>query len=148
MVKKGFHPFKKTILCVCLAASAYGANFYVASDGDDNRSGTSPQQAWKSLAKANAMDFAPGDSLLLEGGMVITGKLTLTQEHADTAQRPVVISTYGMGHATIQAGSGSAVEVKNAGGVHVKNLILKGRNRRTNEGAGVLFVNELPGAVK
>ena len=32
--------------------------------------------------------------------------------------------------------------------MHVKNLILKGEDRRTNQGAGVLFLNELPGAVK
>lgn len=137
-----------SLLLVLSAGRARGATYYLASDGDDSRAGTSRQQAWKSMAKPNALDFSPGDSLLFQGGAVFTGNLKLGREDGGTAEKPVVITSFGTGRATIEAGMASGVEVRSTGGVHVKNLILKGEDRRTNQGAGVLFVNDLPGAVK
>jgi len=68
----------------------------------------------------------------------------LTAEDAGTPQQPVVIGSYGSGRARIKAGDGSGVTVRNAGGVVVENLIVKGNDCRTNVGSGIKIVNELP----
>ena len=46
-----------------------GVTYYVsASAGDDNNSGTSEEEAWKSLSKLNDLKLESGDSVLLKRG--------------------------------------------------------------------------------
>ena len=49
------------------------ANYYIGLKGDDNNSGTSPEQAWKNISKVNKMRFSAGDSIFFEGGQVFFG---------------------------------------------------------------------------
>jgi hypothetical protein len=48
------------------------ATYYLSPAGNDANPGTSPQAAWRTLDRASTFDFAPGDSLLLEGGQTFT----------------------------------------------------------------------------
>ena len=51
-----------------------GTTYYVdANNGNDANSGTSPEQAWKSLTKVTATTFQPGDEILLKSGCAGTG---------------------------------------------------------------------------
>jgi hypothetical protein len=73
-----------------------GTAYYVDADsGDDSASGTSPAQAWRSLAKASRVKLEPGAQLLFERGGSWTGRLTLADE--GTAAEPITISAYGSG---------------------------------------------------
>ncbi len=118
--------------------------YYVSPSGDDGNPGTSPQRAWRTLDKVNALDLNPGDRVLLEAGHDYPGNLLLTVEDAGTRAHPVVIGSYGPGRATIKAGDGSGVTVQDAAGVVVENLIVLGNDHRTSVGSGIKIVNTLP----
>ncbi len=61
---------------------------------------------------------------------------------------PFIISTYGTGRATINAGTSNGFYAYNTQGFSVSNLILDGNNPSTNTGAGVLIFSDLPGDLK
>ena len=125
--------------------AAAGSTYYVEPRGRDDHSGTSPETAWRTIDRANHHDFRPGDQLLFAGGRTFEGNLVLTAKDAGTPGRPVVVGSYGQGRATIDAGPGTAVLVKDAGGVDVRDLICIGTGRAKNHGCGVTFVNTLSG---
>jgi hypothetical protein len=118
--------------------------YYVSPSGNDSHSGTSAQTAWRTIDKVNAVDLDPGDKVLFQAGHEYPGNLLLTAEDAGTPKQPVVIGSYGSGRATIKAGNGSGITVRNAGGVVVENLIVMGDDYRTNVGSGIKIINELP----
>lgn len=67
--------------------------FYLDSEtGDDNNAGTSPEKAWKSLAKASEKTYKPNEKLLLCNGCTFTGTLKLNANGTKIA--PVIVSTY------------------------------------------------------
>ena len=120
--------------------------FYLSPTGSDTADGTSPQTAWQTLSRSNKQTFRPGDQLLLEGGATFRGMLLLTSDDAGTPANPVIITSFGMGRATIQNPDSSAIRVQDAGGIIVKNLIVAGQNGAKNRGYGVQFINTRPRA--
>ena len=85
---------------------------------------------------------------MFAGAQTFAGNLILGANDAGTPAQPVVIGSYGQGRATIKAGLGTAVLVKDAGGVEVRNIRCEGAGRTKNNGCGVAFVNTLPGNVR
>lgn len=77
-------------------ANPYGGTDYFvdASAGSDSASGTSREQAWKTLAKVSATTFQPGDRILLKGGETWADQQMLPQG-SGTAEKPIVIDAYG-----------------------------------------------------
>lgn len=70
--------------------------FHVSCDGDDDLDGTSPADAWRTLARANAATLRPGDRLLLERGCTWDGdRLDLTWSGTEDAR--IVVDAYGDG---------------------------------------------------
>ncbi len=118
-----------------------------AVTGNDAQDG-SVERPWRGIAPANALDLNPGDRLLFRAGQTFTGNLALSQEDAGTSNAPVVITTWGRGQARIDAGKGTGLWVRDAGGVVVENLHITGAGRDANAGSGVRFENTLPGGVK
>jgi hypothetical protein len=83
-----------------LAAAARAATFHIDSNsGNDSRSGLSPDQAWKTLERANTQLFEPGDQLLLKAGTTYKGQLKPKGAGAivDGRPLPVTIGNYGKG---------------------------------------------------
>jgi hypothetical protein len=79
-----------------VSATAGGRTYYLdAVSGRDSYSGTSPTAAWRTLARASAASFAPGDRLLLHEGDSWTGKLEISR--SGTADLPITVSSYGAG---------------------------------------------------
>lgn len=72
-----------------------GIDYYIDADqGDDARAGTSPEQAWRSLNKANAITFNPGDRILLKAGSV-WNRQQLWPKGSGSADKPITIGAYG-----------------------------------------------------
>ena len=126
---------------------AAGAVYYVdAGGGNDNNSGTSPDQAWATLDKLEKTTFEPGDTIRLHEESVFDDTLVLdgkrNGEGADGA--PIILESYGDtgGKATINGnGEGyvdqmekrdiySAVTLYNASHWTIRNLAI------TNIGPG------------
>ncbi|MDP9827661.1 galactose-binding domain-containing protein [Kineosporia succinea] len=78
------------------SANPYGGtDYYIdATGGRDTANGTSTQTAWKSLAKANATTFAPGDRILLKAGEQWDDE-QLWPKGSGREGKPITISAYG-----------------------------------------------------
>ncbi len=122
--------------------------YYVSPTGNDSNSGNSPEEAWQTIDKLNNTTFVPGSRILFEGGKTFEGNLQLTSEDANDAAKQVIISSYGTGKATIQAGDSYGITIYNTGGVRIDNLIVAGSGMDVNQNSGIIFYNDLPGDVK
>ncbi|MCC6698531.1 MAG: right-handed parallel beta-helix repeat-containing protein [Candidatus Hydrogenedentes bacterium] len=121
-----------------VSAMASATDYYVSPSGNDSNPGTSPEQAWKSLTPANAVSLAPGDRLLFEEEQTFSGTLKLDRQDSGTAEKRVVIASYGEGRATIDGGAGTAVLAEECDSIDIQNLIVKGAGRKNgNSGCGV-----------
>ncbi|MFD5074367.1 right-handed parallel beta-helix repeat-containing protein [Streptomyces sp. NPDC058371] len=131
----------------CAATPHYApaaATYYVSPHGDDGASGSSADEAWRSLARAERVTLHPGDRLLLEGGTRIPGNVTVDSKEAGDANRPVVIGSYGSGHATIDATDTPGISVHDTAGVEIRDLTLTGQGAARTDEAGVNLYNDLP----
>lgn len=79
------------------AASAAPAprKFHVSTDGSDDATGLSPDQAWASTARVNEATLAPGDRVLFRRGDTWTGNVVITD--SGTKAAPIVVGAYGSG---------------------------------------------------
>lgn len=83
------------VACALVGNACFSAEYYVDSkDGADVNSGTSPEQAWKTLKKVNGAKLEPGDSVLFRRDRVWRGTLVTKQGEKG---RPVVYGSYGEG---------------------------------------------------
>ncbi len=106
----------------CLMA----ADYHLSPTGDDGNSGESPETAWQTIGRVNAIDLKPGDRVLFAGGATFTGCLALNKDDAGTKDKPVVISSYGTGRATLANPEGSALKVSVCSFLNISRLIVQG----------------------
>ena len=106
--------------------------------GNDDADGTTPATAWRTLPRAARANLAPGDQLLLAGGHPHVGPLHLRA--SGTAARPIVVGSYGRDRAVINGGDGNGFVWRNAGGIVVRDLDIRG-NGVSNRGCGLLIEN-------
>jgi hypothetical protein len=114
--------------------------FYLDSlAGDDANSGRSADQAWKSLSKASANVFHPGDTLALKRGGRFAGGLSLGLQ--GTAEKPITISAYGEGAAPVIDAKGhlAGVHLKNSRHLLVKDLAITADGGKTRDGSNPAF---------
>ena len=79
-----------------LVHSPGNTTYYVDSArGNDQRDGTTPENAWRTLDRANGVLFAAGDKLLLKAGSQFSGQLAPWGSGKGGA--PIVIDQYGDG---------------------------------------------------
>ncbi|OHB64274.1 MAG: hypothetical protein A2Y76_10160 [Planctomycetes bacterium RBG_13_60_9] len=106
--------------------------------GNDQNAGTTPEEAWQSIARINQVDFDPGDQLLFAGGQTFTGTLLFQQEDSGTQDRPIKVSSFGNGRALIHGGTGCGFQLRGCAHVVVSNLTFVGCGRKSgNDGSGV-----------
>src|SRR6516164_4588200 len=117
-----------------LVGRLHGADFHVSAVGDDGHEATTPDLAWRTLARANRQELHPGDRLLLRGGDAFDGNLVVKTAGTASAAAPITIRSYGKGRATIRAGDGTGVSIENSGGIVLWDLIVEGEDRRKNRG--------------
>jgi parallel beta-helix repeat protein len=77
-------------------AVSSGKTYYVnSSTGDDDNTGLSPTQAWKTIDKVNKSAFLPGDSIMFKRGR--TWREQLTVPSSGTSGYPITFGAYGTG---------------------------------------------------
>ena len=132
-------------------------DYYVSLLGDDSNTGASETQPWRSIDRVNAAQLLPGDFVWFRANQTFVGNLCLqgsrhtpcaVTESSKHTSSVVTIGSYGIGSATINAGSGPGFIAKNRGGVHLVNLNFVGAGALKNNASGVLFINTLPGSIK
>lgn len=73
-----------------------GLTYYVdAEKGNDNESGRSPEEAWKTLEKVNSMLFQPGDTILFKAEGTWEGQLW--PKGSGNEENSIIIDRYGEG---------------------------------------------------
>ena len=122
-----------------LCGSAWSADFFLSVNGNDANPGTQ-QRPWKTLDRASRQDFRPGDRLLLQGGGTFPGTLELNEHDSGTAGRPLVVTSYGRGRATLDGGNNRAISAVGCRYVAFRNLVLRGSGRTGGNSASGLFV--------
>lgn len=123
------------------SASTSGT-YYLSPTGHDQATGTSPAHPWRTLARASAASLKPGDKLLLRGGHVYHGFLTIGKSDSGTSARRVLISSYGRGRATISS-SASGVVVFDASNVTITDLVIVGQQALRSSTAGIQVYSNL-----
>ena len=122
-----------------LIIPSYAATYYVSPQGDDALPGTSAATAWRTIDRVNAGTFLPGDHLLFQGGEIFAGGIWLRGATKGTAAQPIVVSSYGVGKATIASGTSFGLYAYNTAGIEVRHLAFQGAGRLTNTNSGVIF---------
>ncbi|MEE1296645.1 MAG: hypothetical protein UHD09_07385 [Bifidobacterium sp.] len=69
--------------------------YFLSPTGDDNAAGTSPERAWRTLARAKALRPGPGDAVLLERGGTWHGEALHLADCAGSPDAPITIGAYG-----------------------------------------------------
>ncbi|HEU5243647.1 MAG TPA: hypothetical protein VFU33_04535 [Gaiellaceae bacterium] len=105
------------------------ATYYVDSRaGNDARSGRSPAEAWRSLARAESVGLHGGDRLLLRRGSSWPAGLTLAS--SGTPSRSIVVAPYGRGRPPLIHDGQTCVRVTGSfvrlTGIAVKNCAWAG----------------------
>jgi hypothetical protein len=142
-VQKLFAP-----LLLIWSQGSFATNYYVSGTGNDLNNGTSMVTAWATIAKVNSTVFLPGDALYFEGGQTFTGSIFLPATDANDPANIFLISSYGIGDATINAGTSYGLYAFNTQGFSISNLIFDGNSSSTNGSAGIMIFSDLTGDVK
>jgi len=85
----------------------YNGNYYIdAVGGNDNNTGHSPEEAWKTLTNINNFVFQPGDSILFRAGHEWTGYFSA--RGSGLPGQPIVFGKYGGENRPVINGEGLA----------------------------------------
>ena len=93
-----------TLLMVCLALFGQAATYYVSHNGNDQNSGTSPSQPWRTIDRVQQVSYSlqPGDQILFERGGVYPGMLIVPR--SGNSAQPIVVGAYGSGDRPVISG--------------------------------------------
>lgn len=92
------------------ARGATGARYYVdCARGNDAASGLAPSTAWRTLARASAQPFNPGDLVLFRRGTVCHGSFAPTR--SGSPGRPITAGAFGRGAKPVLAGDGARATI-------------------------------------
>ncbi len=131
---------------LCLVSVSWATDYYVSPAGKDKNTGTSAEQAWKTIKKVNSTTFKVGDSIFFEGGKTFKGAIRFDADDSGTREKPVTVGSYGEGRAAIRSGSNYGLHAKDCGGFVVKDLIFAGSGKEDAKGkSGIYFFTELSG---
>jgi hypothetical protein len=124
------------------AQSYAGTNsraFYVNNNGSDAAAGTKGKPL-RSIDKINGLHLDAGDTVYFQAGQTFNGTLLLTQGVAGTTARPVVITSFGPGYATINAKDSTAIKIYQGAHIKLQRLKLAGSGRKTGNTKDGLFI--------
>jgi hypothetical protein len=125
------------LVSLLFAAPASADTYYVSTTGDDGDAGTSRTHPWRTPARVNRTDLAPGDRVLFEGGRTFGGGVQLDAADTGTAAAPVVIGSYGSGRAKLAATGQPGLFAEGMGGLVVRDLRIVGPGRDASDSNGL-----------
>lgn len=114
------------ILSSCAKVATPYSYYVDAVNGDDNNSGLSAEEAWKTIEKANTIELKPGEQLLFKCGQTFDGILEICGNGNQDSL--AIVSCYGEGERpciVAQDSSLYAVKVYDSDYLTVKNLDIK-----------------------
>jgi Right handed beta helix region len=126
----GLHSVLRTFL-VAIACNvgmaggqALGATYHVDSQGgSDQASGLSPEQAWRTLSRVNAMRLNSGDSVLLKRGGLWTGQLEISSSGGPGA--PITVGAYGVGARPVLERGARGIISENQRHIDIRDLHIR-----------------------
>lgn len=133
------------LLCVIVAwvftqPMGHARDYYLNSSGNDSNPGTL-EAPWKSFARVNKVDLAPGSRVLLSGGDSFQGTLLLDSADSGSKQQSTVIGSYGQGRATINAGDNNGIVADKCDYLVIQDLVIEGSGRKEgNHGSGLILL--------
>lgn len=95
------------MVCLIPVSAALARVYYVSPRGSDRSSGTSPQQAWRTVYRVDKAVLRPGDVVLFQGGSRFSDQTLMPGwglTVSGTNRSPVVFGSYGQGRATLGQG--------------------------------------------
>jgi len=128
--------------------SAETKKFYIdAVKGNDQNNGSSPEKAFKSIARLNSLPLIGEEQLLFKGGQQFYGSLKIKGIHS-TVKAPLLVSTFGSGQATIISGDSTAILATDCIFLTINNLNVEGSGRLTgNKTNGIDLVEVKNGTI-
>jgi PA14 domain/Right handed beta helix region len=127
------------------APNAGYREFYISPSGNDENDGRTPGTPWQTILKEDVGTFEPGDHILFEGGQTFNGIIYIAGNSQGTTANPIVISSYGIGNATIEPGTSVGLLAYDTAGIEVSNLKFVGASGNSKD--GIQFYSDLPGNV-
>ena len=126
------------------------AAFFVSPRGNDDGSGASPAEAWRTIDRVNQhiqkYGLRAGDSIRFRGGARFMGHLVIDSCLGGNESQPVLISSYGRGRATLLSASETGILVRETPWVTVSNLTLEASEG--NDGDGIRFDRNREGSTR
>lgn len=126
-----------------------GRSFYLDNiNGDDTRTGLSPKMAWKSLERANAQEFQPGDTLYLKRGGSWNGMLC--PKGSGSEKSPVTVDAYGDDNTEVRPvihgdGARAAVYLDGVSFWRVRNIAVTNRAQERGVRHGICICGKAEG---
>lgn len=123
------------------STSTAAKKYYVNTSGN-NTDGLSIANGWTSLDKVNTKNFSAGDTIVFEGGKSFTGNLDFDNNDGNDSKKPIILTTYGTGKATINTAVTNKCGFKatNTQGFAITNLKFTGPGNGTQKDIdGMLF---------
>jgi hypothetical protein len=119
--------------------------YYLSHNGNDNNPGTKTQP-FKTLKKINAIKLNPGDKIYLKGKEFFPGTLLL---HVNGAgKKPILITSYGGGKATIDGGTKEAI-ILHGNHFELKNINVKGAGRKMGSTTnGIILIETIDAIIE
>ena len=111
------------------------ATVYCVSPTGTPGEGCTAATTFRTLNDASRRNYAPGDTLKLQGGASFRGPLWFDPGESGTASAPIKITSYGTGRATIDARNtdrGLGIDIYDAGGFEISDLNLIGNSAAGN----------------
>ncbi|MBA4148446.1 MAG: right-handed parallel beta-helix repeat-containing protein [Verrucomicrobia bacterium] len=137
-----------TFLTLGFVSELDAATYYVSPNGNDSNNGLSTSAPWRTISKVNGVNFAAGDRILFQGDATFAGTISLDANDRGTSSNPIIVSSYGTGRATINAGNETGFLAFNTAGITLSNLKFVGAGASVNTKDGVNFYTGLSGNVK
>ncbi len=95
--------FPVLLLLLLFTTAGYGTTYYISADGNDENSGKSIKEAWKTIDKVNSLMPVAGDSILFRRGDTWTGTIVVKASGSEDA--PIFYGAYGKGNKPLITGS-------------------------------------------
>jgi hypothetical protein len=118
------------LMASCTQQKSTGNYYFDAENGNDANTGTTPEQAFKSLKKIEELQVKAGDSILLKSGCVFTEKLLFTGK--GEAGKPVVIGKFGgeaKPHIKGDATQNEIVHILNSENIIIRDLEISNKGK-------------------